>query len=275
MKLKDILDRLVKAQGDGDFIENTNAEMQTLLGVSHNTCDKYMRELAELGLITRTTCRGKVVRTRVGAGAMSAPLSIREAMIAGRLDLALSMVLSGLVYHEEAPPGEIAGWKKARPEWLVYTPRFKELLKRYDYDRMDRAMFEALWYDVCEDGPNFRDANVYVGGIRDGEILAPELLIENIYRNMGKFIASMDADAAEAAKYARLHYEIGHFDGKSIYQCLLPCCEGHPQAMPEQLRMEARWTWLNPVPPTNAPAAELLRNWPGARQIMDESDSLY
>ena len=241
MKLKDVLDRLVQAQGTADCIENTNAEMQTLLGISHNTCDKYMRELAELGLITRTTCRGKIVQTRVGAGAMSAPLSIREAIVAGRLDLALSMVLSELVYHddEDRPQGdEYTAWKKARPEWLVFAPRFKELLKRYGYEDIDQAMSMALYYDD-EGRLNCREEIVHVGGARDGdcdgEILAPEILIENVFRNMGRFIASKREDDKAEAEWERLHPSIGHENGGPIYQCVLPCSEDHTQAPPEQL----------------------------------------
>ncbi len=245
MKLKDVLDRLVKAQGDGDFIENSNAEMQELLGVSHNTCDKYMRELTEVGLITRATCHGKVVRTRVGAGVLSAPLCVRDAMIAGRLDLALSMVLSDLVYHNESPGGEETDkWKSARPEWLVFAPRFKELLTRYEYDRMAQGMIHALWHDECDGDGAFRDANVYVDGVCDGEILAPEILIENVCRNMGKFIASMDANAIETAEYYRSHDRVGYDytlqPSVPIYLCVLPCTEGHIQATPEQVRNRYR-----------------------------------
>ena len=110
--LRSALAALAAAQGTADYIEITNAEMYALLGVSHNTHDRYMHELVDLGLVTRTPGQGKV-RTTVVADAVAkwikdagaGPLSVDDALHAGRPELALSIQLSEYGLPDDEPQG--------------------------------------------------------------------------------------------------------------------------------------------------------------------------
>jgi Mn-dependent DtxR family transcriptional regulator len=92
--LKDALVILRTTQSDAGYIENTNAEMQALLGVSHNTFDRYMRDLIDMGYVTRTQGQGKV-RTVVAGK----PRSTR--LFKGYAIGALPILLTTIKYPEE------------------------------------------------------------------------------------------------------------------------------------------------------------------------------